>query len=202
MRAVALIKRAWREPAAVLSAFADEPWACAFLSGGEGPRARWSYVLRTPDAVLEEPSFEALTALIGGRQPTHPDGPPFQGGVAGLATYELGDRVEPIGLRRHPDWPDLAAARYPALLAFDHERREVLALGRGDDEAQAQVRAEEAGAWLDLTERPGAGGVLADSFEPSTPAADYVFSTVSPTHTPAAARYPVRMPRRAATDST
>ena len=85
MRAVALIRREWREPVAVLSAFADEPWACAFLSGGEGPRARWSYVLRAPDAVLDEPSFEALAGLIGERRAGHPQGPPFQGGVAGLA---------------------------------------------------------------------------------------------------------------------
>src|SRR5690349_15096998 len=98
MRAVALIEKAWREPAEVLSAFADEPWACAFLSGGEGPRARWSYLLRAPEAVLDDASFEALEALIGPRAPSAPDGPPFQGGVAGLACYELGDRVETLGL--------------------------------------------------------------------------------------------------------
>ena len=167
MALVALIKCAWREPAAVLSAFAGEPWACAFLSGGEGPRARWSYVLRHPDKVLEAPTFEALAALIGERRESHPDGPPFQGGVAGLATYELGDLVEPIGLPRHPDWPDLSAARYPALLAFDHERREVLAVGWGEE------RAKEAAAWLDEPERPGASGVLANSFEPSTPGEHY-----------------------------
>ena len=167
MRAVAIIRREWREPAAVLSAFADEPWDCAFLSGGEGPRARWSYLLRKPDAVLEDASFEALAALIGPRLPHHPDGPPFQGGVAGLACYELGDRVEALGLPRHPDWRDLAAARYPALLAFDHERREVLALGRSEDEARDAAR------WLDASPRDGAAGVLAERFEPATPGADY-----------------------------
>ncbi|HEX6859300.1 MAG TPA: anthranilate synthase component I family protein [Caulobacteraceae bacterium] len=154
----------------MLSAFADEPWACAFLSGGEGPRARWSYLLRSPDVVLEEADFEALAALIGSRLGRHPDGPPFQGGVAGLACYELGDRVEAVGLKRHPDWPDLAAARYPALLAFDHERREVLAVGRGED---AEARAEEAAGWLDAPERVGATGVLSTRFEAATPAADY-----------------------------
>ena len=173
MRAVALIKTEWREPAAVLSAFADEPWACAFLSGGEGPRARWSYVLRSPDRVLEVAGFEDLAELIGPRLPSHPDGPPFQGGVAGLAAYELGDRVEAVGLARHPDWPDLVAARYLALLAFDHERREVLAVGRGADDIEARARAEDAAAWLDAPQRAGADGVLAGSFEAATPAAHY-----------------------------
>jgi len=175
MRAVAFIKRAWREPSVVLSAFADEPWACAFLSGGGSERARWSYVLRAPDQVLaagDEP-FEALARLIGERLPSHPDGPPLQGGVAGLACYELGDRVEPLGLKRHPDWPDLAAARYPALLAFDHERREVLAVGRGADEAEARSRAEAAAGWLDEPERAPLSGRLADSFEASTSADHY-----------------------------
>jgi para-aminobenzoate synthetase component 1 len=175
MRAVALIKRAWREPAAVLSAFADEPWACAFLSGGAGPRARWSYLLRAPDRVVAgaEDPFTELAELIGPRLPTHPDGPPFQGGVAGLAAYELGDRVEAVGLKRHPDWPDLAAARYPALLAFDHERREVLAVGRGEDDARAHARAEDAARWLELAERPRRTGRLSESFEAATPGADY-----------------------------
>ncbi len=36
----------------------------------------------------------------------------------------------------------------------------------------------------------------------ATPAADSVISTVSPHHTPAAAVYPARTPRRAATEST
>ena len=52
MRAATLLERPWRRPEAVLSAFADEPWACAFLSGGAGDHARWSYLLRRPDATL------------------------------------------------------------------------------------------------------------------------------------------------------
>src|ERR1700722_8504518 len=55
--------------------------------------------------------------------------PPFQGGVAGLAAYELGDRVERLSLGRMAGWPDLICGRYDTLLAFDHHRREVLAIG-------------------------------------------------------------------------
>jgi len=168
MRPVTILERPWRPPEAVLAAFADEPWTCAFLSGGGGERARWSYVLRQPDAVLtltsDDPRdpFEAITALLGPPAPRHPDGPPFQGGLAGLAAYELGDRVEPLGLTRHPDWPDLAVGRYPALLAFDHQRGRVLAIGRDADLARA------AASWLDAADTANGGPLNVALDEPSS----------------------------------
>ena len=126
-----LIEAPWREPVEVLAAVADEPWTIGFVSGGE--RARWSYLAADPDATLslaaDDPRdpFAALAALAGPTGANHPDGPPFQGGVVGLAAYELGDRVERLGLPRIEDWPDLACARYGALLAFDHHGAAVLA---------------------------------------------------------------------------
>jgi para-aminobenzoate synthetase component 1 len=152
MQAYAEVETAWRDPVESLSRIAEAPWAIGFLSGGEA--AGWSYVAAEPDATLAldpaDPTdpFAALTALVGPQHPAAPGGPPFQGGVAGLLSYELGDRVEPLGLARHDGWPDLACARYPALLAFDHARRRLLAIGRGADQAQAQARAARALAWL------------------------------------------------------
>jgi len=173
MSMAVIIERSWRAPEAVLAAFADEPWTCAFLSGGGGPRGRWSYVLRSPDATLtltpgdDRDAFETLKVLLGEPTETHPDGPPFQGGLAGLAAYELGDRIEPLGLKRSPDWPDLAVGRYPALLAFDHETRRVLAIGR--DGAQA----EAAAAWLDAPEPPARPGRLSEALDAPTAADTY-----------------------------
>lgn len=155
MQVAAELRKGWREPGEVLSAFAREPWAIGFLSGGEGPRARWSYLARRPDAVLAvgpsdmQDAFAALAELLGPKGDHLADGPPFQGGVAGLAAYELGDRVEGLGLGRAPGWPDLAAARYPAILAFDHQERTVRALGRGADRNAALAQAERAAGWLD-----------------------------------------------------
>jgi para-aminobenzoate synthetase component 1 len=173
MRAATILERPWRAPEAVLSAFADEPWTCAFLSGGGGERARWSYVLREPDATLTvrpdmaEDPFPAMKALLGASRPTNPEGPPFQGGLAGLAAYELGDRIEPLNLARHPDWPDLAIGRYPALLAFDHARRRVLAVGANAADAA------RAAAWLDAPDRPASRTPLVTEADAPTPAADY-----------------------------
>src|SRR5580704_338241 len=100
--AVAMLRAAWREPVAVLAAFADEPWAIGFLSGGGGADGRWSYLARAPDRTLifaasdSGDPFAALATLVGPTAPRLADGPPFQGGVAGLAAYELGDHVEAL----------------------------------------------------------------------------------------------------------
>jgi len=156
MSAISLIEAQWRAPAETVLALGEEPWTAAFLSSGEG----WSYVMAEPDATLvlaqddmADP-FAALAELAGPRLPSEPGGPPFQGGVAGLAAYELGDRVERLGLKRLDGWPDLACGRYPAVLAFDHCAGRVVAVGRGATEAQAQSRADRALGWL---ARPAGG---------------------------------------------
>ena len=157
MQAMAVIETDWREPIEVLAAVADEPWAIGFVSGGQGEQARWSYLARRPDQTLIVPAddpadpFEAMAALLGPPSPPLTDGPPFQGGLAGLCAYELGARAERLPLRRLGDWPDLAVARYPAVLAFDHAKRNVRAIGRGGDDASARARAGEALTWLDET---------------------------------------------------
>ncbi|MFO1013340.1 MAG: anthranilate synthase component I family protein [Caulobacteraceae bacterium] len=154
METAAFIKGNWREPAEVLAAFAEEAWTFALLSDGKGEQGRWSYVARHPDAVLvvrpedDADAFAELAALLGQRQDNERGGPPMQGGVIGLAAYELGDRAEGIGLARYPGWPDLIAARYPALLAFDHQNREVVAVGRGENELANLEYAHEAMGWL------------------------------------------------------
>ena len=156
MTKTAILKAAWREPAAVLSAFADEPWAIGFSSGDR--EAEWSYVARAPDAVLsvggDDPRdpFRALAELTGPYREPSPGGPPFQGGVAGLAAYELGERIERLGLPRLAPWPDLACARYPAVIAFDHRAREIVAVGQDESQARAAL------SWLELEPRPAGAG--------------------------------------------
>jgi para-aminobenzoate synthetase component 1 len=157
----------WRDPTAVMAAVAEAPWAAGFISGGAD--ARWSYVACEPDATLSlgahdpRDPFDALAALAGPSRPRHPEGPPFQGGVAGLMAYDLGDRVEGLGLARHDGWPDLACARYPNLLAFDHLNRRLLAIG------QDAKGARHAADWLS---RPAAApGLHPIRLEPDDPEA-------------------------------
>ena len=177
MQACVVLEADWREPLDVASAAAEEPYALTLLSDGS-PEGRWSYVLRAPDAVLTlepgEPgdAFAAAAALLGPRCDTHPDGPPFQGGLAGLVSYEAGVRSEPaMPAGRHPAWPDLAVGLYSSVLAFDHDRRRMISLGRGEGRADAQARAEAALAWAVAAPRRGNGppSPLARRFEPVTP---------------------------------
>jgi para-aminobenzoate synthetase component 1 len=175
MRHVALLTAPWREPVWALAPFRDEPYACALVTGGAG---RWSYLMRAPGATFSLSAadsadpFAALATLIGPRQPSDPVGPPFQGGVVGLGAYELGDRVEALGLAR-TDWPDLTCASYPALLAFDHHTRQVLAVGRGESQTEAKARAADALAWLDVPapDRVDPTGPLCADLDASDPEA-------------------------------
>ncbi len=136
-----------------------------FISGG--PDAHWSYVLAEPEATLQiaredgGDAFGGLTGFVGPARPNAPDGPPFQGGVAGLAAYELGDRVEPSGLAPLGAWPDLACGRYSRLLAFDHRRGVVFAMGRDDADAARAL------AWLDRPAPPA--GVPKSRLTPDDP---------------------------------
>jgi para-aminobenzoate synthetase component 1 len=162
MQTVRILQGRWRDPVEALRAFADEPWTVALLSGGDGEQARWSYLARDPGARLTlspgdpRDPFTALADLVGEIVPRSPDGPPFQGGVVGLCAYELGARAEGLGLGRHEDWPDLVCADYPAVLAFDHRLRRVLAVGRGGDAGRALAKARAALGWLEH-DAPSAG---------------------------------------------
>jgi para-aminobenzoate synthetase component 1 len=162
------LSAAWREPAPVAASFADEPFAVCLLSDGEGVRGRWSYVAARPCATLtvgaDHPAdaFEAIKILLADARPARRDGPPFQGGVVGLASYELGERTERLGLGRNRPWPDLVCAKFERLLAFDHARRRVLAI------APDEAGATEALGWLDHAHSVGGvdGPLAAQLCEP------------------------------------
>ncbi len=140
----------WRRPAEVGAALeaARLRNAAVLLSDG-GPQGRWSYVLAEPDErqAIETGSpadFDALRGLLGTRlAASDPALPPFTGGVLGLAAYDLGDG-------RSSDWPALILHRHGAVLAFDHHRHRVLAIGRGRDKAAAEIARAEALGWCAL----------------------------------------------------
>ena len=169
----------WRDPVAVLAPFADEPYAVLLLS--RGPGARWSYFARRPARVESigpddaDRDFERLRRMLGPRAAHDVEAPPFQGGVIGLIAYEFGDRLEPLGLPRDPDWPDLILADYPALLAFDHRAERVVAVGRGRDAECAKQFARRAATWMTRPPpyRPQTDQPAADRLDRVTPADAY-----------------------------
>jgi para-aminobenzoate synthetase component 1 len=163
---VVLRATAWTDPVDVASAFADELHACVLLSDAEG----WSYVLRRPDTVVE--AGRDLAALVGSDEPIA-DGPPFQGGVVGLAAYELSAQLEATAPQARGDWPDLTLLRYPALLAFHAGQRRGVAVGRGPDARAAAAAADFALSWLDAPRRAAKPGVLAAEVTLDTPDEDH-----------------------------
>jgi len=151
---MAMRATAWADPADVASAFADETYACVLLSA-DG----WSYVLRRPDAVVE--AGRDLPALLGEPAPLA-EGPPFQGGVVGLAAYEFSAQLEATAPQaRGGAWPDLTLLRYPALIAFHAGQRRALAIGRGPDPRAAAANADFALSWLDAPPTAARAGALA-----------------------------------------
>lgn len=135
----------WREPLAVAAGLRERDGALALLSDG-GRLGRWSFVAADPDRVVVEPINGTLDRLRD---------PDFADGVVGLLAYDAGAR-RATG-PREAVWPDLILARYPSMLAFDHEAREVLAIGRGVDPAIGA-------GWLDLA---------VESERPDPPATDF-----------------------------
>ncbi|MDB5466448.1 MAG: para-aminobenzoate synthase component [Phenylobacterium sp.] len=147
---VCILPTAWVEPLVVAARYGETPFA-ALLHSGAG---RWCYFLQDPDAVQEladdcKREVRGLLAeLMGPPVAGLPDGPPFQGGVLGLAAYELSARWEPrLRGPRQAGWPDLTLARYPALLAFDRLNNQTLAIGRGNSPEAARRRANQALGW-------------------------------------------------------
>ncbi len=161
--------------------FAEEAFAVLLLSRGDESHARWSYVGRRPARVaLVDPGdhdadFGRLRAWLGPRVDGAPGGPPFQGGVVGLIAYEFGNRLETLRLDRDPAWPDMILAEYRAILAFDHARSRLVALGRGSDETEALSNADEAVSWLDAPRprRAARAGPPARGFEPTSTDRNY-----------------------------
>ena len=165
---VAMREFAWVDPVAVASAFADEVHACVLLSTGDG----WSYVLRSPDRVMDDEVPDDLGSLMGGCS-LAPQGPPFQGGILGLAAYELSAWLEPTAPQARGDAPDLVLLRYPALLAFHAGERRGLAIGRGRDARTAAAQAGAALRWLETPETPESRGALAQPMMSVTPDVDH-----------------------------
>lgn len=152
----------WRDPLAIAHGLRNRQGAVALLSDG-GPLGRWSFVAADPDRIHVGDLDEGLRLL---RQPD------WARQTVGLMAYDAGAR--PATGPRPAVWPDLMLARYPAMLAFDHARGEVVAIGRGAAPATAAAAVDRAQGWLEAAGSPAEPPPPAASFDADAPPEAYV----------------------------
>jgi para-aminobenzoate synthetase component 1 len=163
-RSVDVRDRAWREPLAVAAGLRNREGPLALLSDG-GALGRWSFVAAEPDLVHVGTTGSDATLELLRR-------PEFAAGVVGLLAYDAGARVA-TGTRK-PVWPDLMLARYPAMLAFDHQGGGVRVFGRGDSPDAARAAADCADRWLAAAIDPVCPPASAAALVPETPPEAYL----------------------------
>ena len=116
------------DPLALFAPLADDPLAVLLDSAARAdPRSRYSYIAADPveRMVVAEGSdpFPALRhALTTRRRPAIAGLPPFQGGLAGWLSYDLGHHLErlPPSAPATPRFPGTVLGVFDAVAAFDH----------------------------------------------------------------------------------
>lgn len=139
-----------------LQGWLEHAFATGFLSDG-GPLGRYSYLMAQPSAQAALPYddpretadfLREVTAFLPAGKasitPNHETWPPFTGGIVGMASFELGLRLE--GMKRRPfriegrkAWPELIALCYPAVLVFHHHAQTLTVIGRGATPIEAEA---------------------------------------------------------------
>jgi para-aminobenzoate synthetase component 1 len=150
----------WPDVEHALAAFTDQPGLLLLDSAlVREPTGRYSLLAADPfeTFVVERGVFGSDPfAPIAGRlrefeTETIAGLPPFQGGAAGLISYELGTAFERVPRARHDEFqlPDLAVGLYDWVIAWDHRDRRAWVISHGfgatnlaDRERRARQRLE------------------------------------------------------------
>jgi para-aminobenzoate synthetase component 1 len=115
---------------------------------------RYSFVAADPFQWIEIPAdgsdglgaLDQLCRRFHGMTASIPQLPPFQGGLAGLLSYDLNRSLERIALPRYQDFaiPAMAVGAYDVVLAFDHVADRAWLISQGFPETDSQARLERA----------------------------------------------------------
>ena len=156
-----------------LEGWLEHAFTAGFLSDG-GTLGRYSYLVALPAAkshlAYDNPRETAdflreMTAVITADH-YRSDLPPFSGGLIGMASFELGLRLEamkrrPFRIEGREPWPELVMLCYPAVLAFDHHEKTLTAIGRGATPEAAEGARD---ALVDLYAATPLSGPASDRF--------------------------------------
>jgi para-aminobenzoate synthetase component I len=131
---------------------------------------RYSFLTADPFEFFTVPAdgIDALalleTKLQSWQQAARPDLPPFQGGAAGLLSYDIGHSLERIPAPRSDAFqiPVLAIGLYDTVLAIDHAEHRAWLISQGFPETEpskrlvrAKKRLEQFQEWLQKAPRCG-----------------------------------------------
>jgi len=136
---------------------------CLFLDSAlrDPQLGRYSFLTADPFDFLEIARtdwqgwvrFDSLVQRFS--TPTIPDVPPFQGGAAGLLSYDLCRALERVPSPQFDEFqlPTLAFGLYDVVLAFDHAQRRAWLVSQGFPETDPLQRRRRAEARLQQFER-------------------------------------------------
>ncbi len=129
---------------------------CLFLDSAQRDPVlgRYSFLAAEPFAYLEQPvdctdSLAELAATLARFKAEPVAGlPPFQGGAAGLLSYDLGRQLETVAPPAFDEFciPALAMGLYDVVLAIDHVQRRAWIVSQGFPETEPARRVRRA-AW-------------------------------------------------------
>ncbi len=133
-----------------------EPFQWLGLSSAdqEGPPGAQTHSPHDPTLRRTGLFAELELAMQRYRSETLAELPPFQGGLAGLFSYDLNRFLERIPSPRYDEFrlPLLAAGLYDIVFAWDHERQETWLISQGFPELEPRARrrraAERIQQWL------------------------------------------------------
>jgi para-aminobenzoate synthetase component I len=141
------------EPAEVFLRLCRRPH-CLFLDSAlrEPTLGRYSFVTADPFAYLEVPAdgsdaiAELARRISAWPAATLPQLPPFQGGAAGLFSYDLHRSLERIPPPHFDEFdvPALAVAFYDWVVAFDHAANRAWVISQGFPEREPALRRRRA----------------------------------------------------------
>ncbi|MFQ3652335.1 MAG: aminodeoxychorismate synthase, component I, partial [Gemmataceae bacterium] len=135
---------------------ADLPHLLFLDSARGGSLGRYSFLSVDPYAWLVDVPLDCLAEHLGPSELPVPHLPPFQGGLAGLWSYELGQQLECVPRARFNEFrlPTLAVGLYDLVLSWDHAANRGWLLSTGQPESgqarrsRAASRLHQMLAWL------------------------------------------------------
>ena len=144
----------WCEPIDALRSVHDSAQPLLLESADTGsPLGRYSFLMWDPirttrvPVATRDPLAELRTWLAAHRVSSEPALPPFQGGLAGLWSYDLGRSFESIPEPRWDEFgvPALCVGLYDTVMAWDHHQQRCWLVSQGLDESlvPSEQRARE-----------------------------------------------------------